>query len=503
MLLDNYDEFDLNYNLEKIPQYTLPDPLLLSNGNKIKSIEEWEVIQREKIISLFSDNLYGKIPGKFNNVEIIIKSVDKNFFNSLATKKEVQIKFNDKIFIDLLIFIPNNQPSPSPIFFGMNFFGNHTISNENITTVSKRLTMETDINYQKKNNLKKYLTKIRFDKKSILNADLQEDNMGYEGIVHGGERIYFEDNMVGRIQFNIYKKKLDLYEATAYIPIEFYSSKKNLNVAIHNSFAKAKIIDFDPEEVRGVASSRWPLEKILKKGYGIATFYYGDIDPDYDDGFQNGIHQFFYKKNQTHPESNEWGSISAWASGLSYCMDYFSKDMDIDSKKVAVFGLSRLGKAALWAAALDDRFALVISGNSGNGGATIWRRKIGETLYSMNRRYPHWLCKNSNKFNHKEEQLPFDQHALLSLIAPRPLLIASAATDPLSDPIGEFCGAKYASKIYEFLKVEGLGINNIPSDEKFINSRIGYYIRKGKHDITESDWNNFILFADKHLRNKS
>ena len=159
MLLDNYDEFDLNYNLEKIPQYTLPDPLLLSNGNKIKSIEEWEVIQREKIISLFSDNLYGKIPGKFNNVEIIIKSVDKNFFNSLATKKEVQIKFNDKIFIDLLIFIPNNQPSPSPIFFGMNFFGNHTISNENITTVSKRLSMETDINYQKKNNLKKYLTK--------------------------------------------------------------------------------------------------------------------------------------------------------------------------------------------------------------------------------------------------------------------------------------------------------------------------------------------------------
>jgi hypothetical protein len=180
-------------------------------------------------------------------------------------------------------------------------------------------------------------------------------------------------------------------------------------------------------------------------------------------------------------------------------MDYFIKDKDIDSKKVAVFGLSRLGKAALWASALDERFALTISGNSGNGGPTIWRRKIGETLYSMNKRYPHWLCNNSNKFNHKEEKLPFDQHALLSLIAPRPLLIASAATDPLSDPIGEFYGVKYASKIYNFLNVEGLGTNIIPKNGDFINTRIGYYIREGKHDITEADWDNFILFANKHL----
>ena len=180
-------------------------------------------------------------------------------------------------------------------------------------------------------------------------------------------------------------------------------------------------------------------------------------------------------------------------------MDYFKIDKNIDENKVAVFGLSRLGKAALWASVLDERFALCISGNSGNGGAAIWRRKIGETLYSMNKRIPHWLCKNSNKFNHKEEKLPFDQHTLLSLIAPRPLLVASAATDPLSDPIGEFIGAKNASEVYNFLNVEGLGANNLPEDNKLINTRIGYYIRKGKHDITEVDWDNFILFANKFL----
>ena len=289
MFLKEYDEFDLNYNLNKIPKYTLPDPLTLANGNKIQSTEEWKNLQRKKLINLFSNNLYGKIPGRFKNFKIITKSIDKEFFDSLATKKEIRIEFNNKIFIDLLIFTPNNISKPCPMFLGMNFFGNHTISNEYITPVSKRLTLETDIDYQKKNEMKKYLSKLRFDKNSILKADLQEDNMGYEGIVHGGERIYYENNMIGRIQFNTYVKKLDLYEATAYIPIDLYASKKNLDVAIHNSFAKAKIVDFDPEEVRGIASSRWPLKKILKQGYGIATYYYGDIDPDYDDGFQNGI----------------------------------------------------------------------------------------------------------------------------------------------------------------------------------------------------------------------
>ena len=499
MFLEDYDEFNLSYDLKKIPNFNLPDPLRLLNGDKITSSEQWKNTRRKELIDLFSNNLYGCIPNKFKNFKVNVKSIDKNFFDSLATKKEVRIEFNEKIFIDLLIILPNNLSKVSPVFLGMNFFGNHSISKENIASISERIILESDIEYQKSINMNNYLAKIRFDKDSILKADLHEDNLGFDGIVHGGERIYSEDKLIGRVQFNKYSKELDLYEATAYIPINLYKSNLELNVAIHNSFAKAKLIDFNPEEERGVASSRWPLKKILEAGYGVATFYYGDIDPDYDDGFQNGIHQFFYSGDQSYPKSNEWGSLSAWSSGLSYCMDYFTIDKDIDEKKIAVFGLSRLGKSAIWASAMDERFSLTISGNSGNGGPTIWRRKIGETLYSMNKRYPHLLCKNSNKFNHREEELPFDQHLLLALIAPRPLLVASAATDPLADPIGEFIGTKEASKVYDFLKLEGLGTEQIPEYGNFINTRLGYYIRKGKHDITEIDWDNFILFANKYL----
>jgi len=499
MLLRDYNEFDLTYDLNSISDYTLPDPLISKEGKKIISNDEWKNIQKKELINIFSKNLYGSIPGKFKDFEILEKSIDKNFLDSLATKREIRIKFNDQMFIDLLVFTPNNISNPTPIFLGMNFFGNHSISDNNIANVSKRILLESDIKYQMKNNNKKYLTKIRFDKDSLLKCDLQQDNLGFDGIVHGGERIYYGKELIGRIQFNTYIKELDLYEATAYIPVDFYKSGFDLRVAIHNSFAKAKIIDFNPEETRGVERSRWPIKKILSSGYGIATFYYGDIDPDYDDGFQNGIHPFFYKKNQHYPNQHEWGSISAWASGLSYCMDYFETDKSIDENKVAVFGLSRLGKAAIWGSIIDERFALVISGNSGHGGASIWRRKIGETLYSMNKRYPHWLCKYSNNFNNKEENLPVDQHTFLSLIAPRPLLVASASTDSLADPIGEFLGVKEASKVYNFLNTEGLGASKIPKNGDFINTRLGYYIREGKHDITEADWDNFILFAKKYL----
>lgn len=400
-----------NYDESRVPEYVLPPILICSDGTEVKDIKTWEEKRRPEILDLFCRYVYGYQPEIDISLEFDEFSRNEGKFDGKATMKQITINVlykKKKYPLELLLFVPNNVVKPVGVFVGLNFQGNHTISDDKEIKISTRWITSS---------------------------------------AHG---------------------------------------------VINNKAT---------EESRSSQKSRWPVREIIESGYAVATMYYGDLEPDHHQEYRDGIRAFLHPDGKNAGfKPDDWGAIGAWAWGLSRMMDYFEIDPDIDEKKVVVVGHSRLGKTALWAGALDRRFAIVISNSSGCGGAALSRRCFGETVYHINTAFPHWFCDNFKNFNNRENELPVDQHMLISLITPRPVYVASATEDLWADPKGEFLSAKNAGVVYSLYGKKGLEVDWMPESNKSFGDYIGYHIRSGTHDITLFDWWQYMNFAERHFR---
>lgn len=384
-------------DVSQLPPQPLPDPLVMLNGERVTTAEQWFNQRRPELKALFQKYMYGHLPPARPTFEV--SPPDKRSLGGKATRKDVKIHLGrpNAPTLQLLLLVPNQRTRPAPAFVGLNFCGNHAL----------------------------------------------------------------------------------LDDPTIPLPRGWMP---NSCAGCQNNQAT--------DAGRGTQVDTWALEQSIDRGYAVAVFYNGDVEPDRP-AAEEGV-------RAAYPEY-DWGGIAAWAWGISCAVSYLVTDPDIDPKRIAAVGHSRNGKAALVAGAFDDRIGLVIPLQAGCGGTAPSRGKIGESVKQINDRFPHWFNAEFKKFNSEPERLPFDQHCLIALCAPRPVLLPNAQEDQWANPSGQFEMLQAADPVYRLVGAGGLKVRSIPAHGQLVDSTLGYYIRPGKHSMTTGDWKVFLEFADKHF----
>jgi hypothetical protein len=392
----------------------LPDPLRFANGMLVNTPMEWEM-RREEIIALYETSVYGPRVKTAASATFELRSEKTDSLGGLAVRREIRVYFlGDKNgpWMDLLVYVPKKNIGKVPAFFGFNYMGNQSVTNE--------------------------------DDVAITSAWIR------------------------------------------HVP--------NVPGIVDNHAT---------EENRGAQARRWPLELILQRGYAVATACFGEVEPDEPLGWtRSPLRQSLGLRTTGVRGSEDVGAIGIWAFAAGRALDCLATIPEIDATRVALTGHSRMGKTALWAAALDRRFALVVSNDSGEGGASLARRKMGERIADSVKSSGYWYSTRYSEYVNREETLPVDAHFLMALIAPRPLYVSSATEDLGADPEGEFLATWHVGGVYALYGFRGLDVPTIPTPDTSVGDRVGYHVRKGIHDILEGDWQFHLDFADRFLKSQ-
>jgi hypothetical protein len=398
----------VNYDEDKVGNYTLPDVLTMQNGKKVTDKQSWLSKRRPEIVKLFEENQFGLMPGKPADMHFNVFDKGTTVFDGGAVRKQVTVYFTaDTLYkMDVLMYLPAKSTKPVPLVLMISFSPNSSLSVDD------------------------------------------------PGVKPG-------------VMWDKTGKKLP-------------APKTGLG-----KLGKADI------------------ERFTNNGYGIATIYYGDIEPDFKTGYQQGIIGHYMKPGEKVPGDHEWGAISAWCWGLSRAMDYLETDKQIDAKRVALQGVSRLGKTVLWAGAHDTRFKMVIASCSGEGGAALSRRNYGENLAHMSdtSRYYYQFAPQWHNYANNFNLSPVDAHMLVALMTPRPLLLQTGDTDLWSDPHGEYLSAVAAQPVYQLFGLQGPGNAAWPAakDVSVAYNALGYYMHQGGHGTIPADWDIYLEYIKKFL----